>query len=153
MVLKTMGQDAVSILGFQIPIHTDEVHAKARISKIDGQRIMDELKQGKVVVVPGFQGITDSGNISTLGRGGSDTSAVAVAAALKADSCDIYTDVEGIYTADPNVVIDARKIEKISYDEMLEMASQGAKVLQIRSVEFLPELVRHLHRRVRGVVR
>ena len=136
MVLKTMGQDAVSILGFQIPIHTDEVHAKARISKIDGQRIRDELKQGKVVVVPGFQGITDSGNIATLGRGGSDTSAVAVAAALKADSCDIYTDVEGIYTADPNVVIDARKIEKISYDEMLEMASQGAKVLQIRSVEF-----------------
>jgi aspartate kinase len=136
MALKTMGQEAVSMLGFQIPIHTDDVHAKARISKIDGQQILDQLKQGKVVVVPGFQGITDTGAIATLGRGGSDTSAVAVAAALKADSCDIYTDVDGIYTADPNVVIDARKIDKISYDEMLEMASQGAKVLQIRSVEF-----------------
>jgi aspartate kinase len=136
MALKTMGQEAVSMLGFQIPIHTDDVHAKARISKIDGQLILDQLKQGKVVVVPGFQGITDTGAIATLGRGGSDTSAVAVAAALKADSCDIYTDVDGIYTADPNVVIDARKIDKISYDEMLEMASQGAKVLQIRSVEF-----------------
>jgi aspartate kinase len=136
MALRTMGQEAVSMLGFQIPIHTDDVHAKARISKIDGKQIKDQLKQGKVVVVPGFQGITDTGSIATLGRGGSDTSAVAVAAALKADSCDIYTDVDGIYTADPNVVIDARKIDKISYDEMLEMASQGAKVLQIRSVEF-----------------
>ncbi len=145
MALKMMGQEAISLMGFQIPIHTDEVHAKARISKIDGRKIMDNLKEGKVVVVPGFQGITDSGNVATLGRGGSDTSAVAVAAALKADSCEIYTDVEGIYTADPNVVIDARKIDKISYDEMLEMASQGAKVLQIRSVEFAKKYNVPLH--------
>ncbi|MDF1536575.1 MAG: aspartate kinase [bacterium] len=145
MALKTMGKEAVSMMGFQIPIYTDEVHAKARISKIDGQKVRDELKKGKIVVVPGFQGITGKGDVTTLGRGGSDTSAVAVAAALKADSCEIYTDVEGIYTADPNVVIDARKIGKISYDEMLEMASQGAKVLQIRSVEFAKKYNVPLH--------
>ncbi|MDT8396101.1 MAG: aspartate kinase [bacterium] len=145
MALKTMGKEAVSMMGFQIPIYTDEVHAKARISKIDGQKVRDELKKGKIVVVPGFQGITGKGDVTTLGRGGSDTSAVAVAAALNADSCEIYTDVEGIYTADPNVVIDARKIGKISYDEMLEMASQGAKVLQIRSVEFAKKYNVPLH--------
>jgi len=145
MALKTMGQDAISLMGFQIPIHTDNVYAKARISSIENDRILENLKSGKVVVVPGFQGIDDAGNITTLGRGGSDTSAVALAAALKADSCEIYTDVEGIYTTDPNVVPDARKIPRISYDEMLEMASLGAKVLQIRSVEFAKKYNVPLH--------
>ena len=145
MVLKTMGQDAISLMGFQIPIHTDNVYAKARISSIENERIFDNLKAGKVVVVPGFQGIDDTGNITTLGRGGSDTSAVALAAALKADPCEIYTDVEGIYTTDPNIVAEARKIPRISYDEMLEMASLGAKVLQIRSVEFAKKYNVPLH--------
>ena len=145
MALKTMGQDAVSLLGFQIPIHTDNVYAKARISRIENDRIFDSLKAGNVVVVPGFQGIDEIGNITTLGRGGSDTSAVALAAALKADSCEIYTDVDGIYTTDPNVVPEARKIPRISYDEMLEMASLGAKVLQIRSVEFAKKYNVPLH--------
>ena len=145
MALKTMGQEAISLMGFQIPIHTDNVYAKARISSIENERIFDNLKEGRVVVVPGFQGIDDTGNITTLGRGGSDTSAVALAAALKADSCEIYTDVEGIYTTDPNIVPDARKIPRISYDEMLEMASLGAKVLQIRSVEFAKKYNVPLH--------
>ncbi|MCJ7499788.1 aspartate kinase [bacterium] len=145
MALKTMGQDAISLMGFQIPIHTDNVYAKARISRIENERIFDNLKKGRVVVVPGFQGIDDTGNITTLGRGGSDTSAVALAAALKADSCEIYTDVEGIYTTDPNIVQEARKIPRISYDEMLEMASLGAKVLQIRSVEFAKKYNVPLH--------
>ena len=145
MALKAMGQDAISLMGFQIPIHTDNVYAKARISRIENERIFDNLKEGRVVVVPGFQGIDDTGNITTLGRGGSDTSAVALAAALKADSCEIYTDVEGIYTTDPNIVAEARKIPRISYDEMLEMASLGAKVLQIRSVEFAKKYNVPLH--------
>ena len=145
MALKTMGQDAISLMGFQVPIHTDNVYAKARISRIENDRIIDNLKAGRVVVVPGFQGIDETGNITTLGRGGSDTSAVALAAALKADSCEIYTDVEGIYTTDPNVVQKARKIPRISYDEMLEMASLGAKVLQIRSVEFAKKYNVPLH--------
>jgi aspartate kinase len=145
MALKTMGQDAISLMGFQVPIHTDNVYAKARISRIENDRIFDNLKAGRVVVVPGFQGIDETGNITTLGRGGSDTSAVALAAALKADACEIYTDVEGIYTTDPNVVPEARKIPRISYDEMLEMASLGAKVLQIRSVEFAKKYNVPLH--------
>jgi len=145
MALKTMGQEAISLMGFQVPIHTDSVYAKARISRIENDKIRDNLKAGKVVVVPGFQGIDETGNVTTLGRGGSDTSAVALAAALKADSCEIYTDVEGIYTTDPNIVQEARKIARISYDEMLEMASLGAKVLQIRSVEFAKKYNVPLH--------
>ncbi len=145
MALKTMGQDAVSLLGSQVAIHTDDVHSKARIRKIEDSRIRDNLKNDRIVIIPGFQGIDAEGNITTLGRGGSDTSAVAVAAALKADVCEIYTDVDGIFTADPNVVVDARKITRISYDEMLEMASQGAKVLQIRSVEFAKKYSVPLH--------
>jgi aspartate kinase len=145
MALKTMGVGAVSLLGSQIAIHTDDVYSKARIRKIDSKKIRKHLKEGRIVIVPGFQGIDTDGNITTLGRGGSDTSAVAVAAALKADACEIYTDVDGIYTTDPNMVVDARKINRISYDEMLEMASQGAKVLQIRSVEFAKKYNVPLH--------
>jgi aspartate kinase len=136
MALKSMDCDSKSYLGFQIKIATDSVFGKARISSIDSEKMRQDLKEGRVVVVAGFQGVDDSGNITTLGRGGSDTSAVAVAAALEADVCEIYTDVDGVYTTDPNVYPKARKLSKISYDEMLEMASLGAKVLQIRSVEF-----------------
>ncbi|MEQ9681831.1 MAG: aspartate kinase, partial [Rhodospirillales bacterium] len=121
--------------GWQIPIHTNDVHAKARITGIDTDKIMARLEQGEVVVVPGFQGVAPDGRITTLGRGGSDTSAVALAAALKAHRCDIYTDVDGVYTCDPRIVTKARKLSKITYEEMLEMASQGAKVLQTRAVE------------------
>lgn len=136
ITLKTMGYDAISLLGFQARIITDSSFTKARISKIENENIFAELKRGKVVVVPGFQGIDEKGNITTLGRGGSDTSAVALAAALNADMCEIYTDVDGVYTTDPNICEKARKIDRISYEEMLEMASLGAKVLQIRAVEF-----------------
>jgi len=136
ITLKTMGCDAISLLGFQVKIITDSSYTKARISRIESEKIFSELKKGKVVVVPGFQGVDEHDNITTLGRGGSDTSAVALAAALKADMCEIYTDVDGVYTTDPNICEKARKINKISYEEMLEMASLGAKVLQIRSVEF-----------------
>jgi aspartate kinase len=136
IALKDMGTEAKSYLGFQIKIATDSVFGKARITSIDSEKMRQDLKEGRVVVVAGFQGVDDSGNITTLGRGGSDTSAVAVAAALEADVCEIYTDVDGVYTTDPNVYPKARKLSKISYDEMLEMASLGAKVLQIRSVEF-----------------
>jgi len=136
MALKSMDCDSKSYLGFQIKIATDSVFGKARISSIESEKMRQDLKEGRVVVVAGFQGVDDSGNITTLGRGGSDTSAVAVAAALQADVCEIYTDVDGVYTTDPNVYPRARKLSKISYDEMLEMASLGAKVLQIRSVEF-----------------
>jgi len=136
MALKSIGCDSKSYLGFQIKIATDSVFGKARISSIDSEKMRQDLKEGRVVVVAGFQGVDDSGNITTLGRGGSDTSAVAVAAALGADVCEIYTDVDGVYTTDPNVYPKARKLSRISYDEMLEMASLGAKVLQIRSVEF-----------------
>ncbi|MGB7574909.1 MAG: aspartate kinase [Thermodesulfobacteriota bacterium] len=136
IALNDMGTEAKSYLGFQIKIATDSVFGKARITSIDSEKMRQDLKDGRVVVVAGFQGVDDSGNITTLGRGGSDTSAVAVAAALEADVCEIYTDVDGVYTTDPNVYAKARKLSKISYDEMLEMASLGAKVLQIRSVEF-----------------
>jgi len=136
IALKAMGCDAKSYLGFQIKIATDSAYGKARITGIESEKMLDDLKSGRVVVVAGFQGIDEADNITTLGRGGSDTTAVAVAAALKADVCEIYTDVDGVYTTDPNVCSRARKLSKISYDEMLEMASLGAKVLQIRSVEF-----------------
>jgi aspartate kinase len=136
MALKSMDCDSKSYLGFQIKIATDSVFGKARIASIDSEKMRQDLKDGRVVVVAGFQGVDDSGNITTLGRGGSDTSAVAVAAALGADVCEIYTDVDGVYTTDPNVYAKARKLSRISYDEMLEMASLGAKVLQTRSVEF-----------------
>ena len=136
ITLKAMGCDAKSYLGFQIKVATDSVFGKARITGIESERILNDLKNGRVVVVAGFQGADESDNITTLGRGGSDTSAVAVAAALKADVCEIYTDVDGVYTTDPNIYPKARKLSKISYDEMLEMASLGTKVLQIRSVEF-----------------
>jgi aspartate kinase len=136
IALKSTGYDAKSYLGFQIKIATDSVFGKARITGIDSDKMFDDLRNGKVVVVAGYQGVDESENITTLGRGGSDTTAVAIAAALKADICEIYTDVDGVYTTDPNICSKARKLSKISYDEMLEMASLGAKVLQIRSVEF-----------------
>jgi aspartate kinase len=136
IALKAMGCDAKSYLGFQIKIATDSAYGKARITGIESEKMLDDLKSGRVVVVAGFQGVDEADNITTLGRGGSDTTAVAVAAALKADVCEIYTDVDGVYTTDPNVCSKARKLSKISYDEMLEMASLGTKVLQIRSVEF-----------------
>jgi aspartate kinase len=136
MTLKNMGCDAKSYLGFQIKIATDSSFGKARITGIESQKMLDDLRSGRIVVVAGFQGMDEDENITTLGRGGSDTTAVAVAAALKADVCEIYTDVDGVYTTDPNICSKARKLSKISYDEMLEMASLGAKVLQIRSVEF-----------------
>jgi len=136
IALKDMGSDAKSYLGFQIKIATDSAFGKARITGIESEKMLQDLKNGRVVVVAGFQGVDESDNITTLGRGGSDTTAVAIAAALKADVCEIYTDVDGVYTTDPNICSKARKLPKISYDEMLEMASLGAKVLQIRSVEF-----------------
>lgn len=136
MCLKSMGYKAKSYHGWQVPVITDSSFSKARIEEIPDTKVRDDLKEGTIVVVAGFQGIDRDGNITTLGRGGSDTSAVAMAAALKADVCEIYTDVDGVYTTDPNICSDAQKIEKISYDEMLELASLGAKVLQIRSVEF-----------------
>jgi aspartate kinase len=136
IALKDMGAEAKSYLGFQIKIATDSAFGKARITGIESKKMLSDLKTGRVVVVAGFQGVDELDNITTLGRGGSDTTAVAIAAALKADVCEIYTDVDGVYTTDPNVCSRARKLSKISYDEMLEMASLGAKVLQIRSVEF-----------------
>jgi aspartate kinase len=136
MALQSMGYKAKSYCGFQLPIITDSAFSKARIEEIDDKKVREDLKNGVIVVVAGFQGIDRQGNLTTLGRGGSDTSAVAVAAAMKADVCEIYTDVDGIYTTDPRIVPEASKLEKISYDEMLEMASLGSKVLQIRSVEF-----------------
>ena len=135
IALNDMGYAAESFTGRQVGILTDSVHTQARIRKIDGERIFQALDQGKIAVVAGFQGIDEREDMTTLGRGGSDTTAVALAAALNADVCEIYTDVDGIYTADPNLVPDARRLRKISYDEMLEMASLGAKVLQTRSVE------------------
>jgi len=134
--LKSMGQDTQTLLGFQVKILTDSAHGKARISHVDSGRIVEALRDQKVVVVAGFQGIDPHNNITTLGRGGSDTTAVALAAALKADVCEIYTDVDGVYTTDPNVCEKARKLDKVSYEEMMEMASLGAKVLQIRSVQY-----------------
>ncbi len=136
MCLKSMGYKAKSYLGDQVPILTDSAFSKARIEKISDKKLKHDLKDRNIIVAAGFQGVDSDGNITTLGRGGSDTSAVALAAALKADVCEIYTDVDGVYTTDPNVCDNARKIERISYDEMLELASLGAKVLQIRSVQF-----------------
>lgn len=136
MALHTIGVDARSYTGGQVRILTDASHSKARISDIDDARVRADLNDGRVVVVAGFQGVDDSGNITTLGRGGSDTTAVAMAAALKADECQIFTDVDGVYTTDPRIEPKARKLDRITFEEMLEMASLGSKVLQIRSVEF-----------------
>ena len=136
LALQSQGLKARSYAGWQVPVHTDSAYTKARITSIDDARIRADLDAGYVVVVTGFQGVDEGGNITTLGRGGSDTSAVAVAAALKADECLIYTDVDGVYTTDPRVEPDARRLSVISFEEMLEMASLGSKVLQIRSVEF-----------------
>jgi aspartate kinase len=135
IILNRMGFRAKSLLGYQVKIVTDRSYSKARIFHIDTKKICKELKKGTIVVVAGFQGVDKDGNITTLGRGGSDTSAVALAAALKADVCEIYTDVDGVYTADPNICRKAKRLNRISYDEMLEMARAGAKVLQPRSVE------------------
>lgn len=136
MAIEALGQKALSLTGRQMGIITDEVHTKAKIEKITAERAKKALKEGCVVVVAGFQGITETEDVTTLGRGGSDLSAVAIAAALGADLCEIYTDVDGVYTTDPNIVPEARKLSKISFEEMLELASLGAKVLQTRSVEF-----------------
>jgi len=136
IALQTEGMQAVSYAGWQVPIATDMAYTKARIQSIDDQRVRADLAAGKVVIITGFQGVDSDGNITTLGRGGSDTSAVAVAAAMKADECLIFTDVDGVYTTDPRIVAEARRLHTISFEEMLEMASLGSKVLQIRSVEF-----------------
>lgn len=136
ITLEAMGYGASSYCGWQIPIVTDSAFGSARISETDTESMMADLRNGRVVVVAGFQGVDENGNVTTLGRGGSDASAVAVAAALKADVCEIFTDVDGVYTSDPNITSKARKIDKIAYEEMLEMASLGAKVLYTRAVEF-----------------
>ena len=136
LALQAQGVPAVSYAGWQVPIRTDSAFTKARIESIDDQRVRADLTAGKVVIITGFQGVDAEGNVTTLGRGGSDTSAVAVAAALKAEECLIYTDVDGVYTTDPRVEPQARRLQKITFEEMLEMASLGSKVLQIRSVEF-----------------
>ena len=136
IALQSIGKQAVSYAGWQVPIVTDSAYTKARIQSIDDAKVKKDLNAGKVVIITGFQGIDGEGNITTLGRGGSDTSAVAVAAALKAAECLIYTDVDGVYTTDPRVVSDARCLKTVTFEEMLEMASLGSKVLQIRSVEF-----------------
>jgi aspartate kinase len=136
MALHAIGVDAVSYTGAQAGIVTDKVHTKAKIQDIDASAIVADLEAGKVIIVAGFQGIDDDGQTTTLGRGGSDLTAIALAAAVKADKCEIYTDVDGVYTADPRVVKNARKLQEISYDEMLELASLGSKVMQTRSVEF-----------------
>jgi aspartate kinase len=135
LALQKLGVAARSWMGWQIPIHTDGVHGKARILSIETKDIVARMETGEVAVVAGFQGLGPEGRVSTLGRGGSDTSAVALAAAVKADRCDIYTDVDGVYTTDPRIVAKAKKLDKITYEEMLELASVGAKVLQTRSVE------------------
>ena len=136
MALKSIGVQAVSYAGWQVPVRTDEAYTKARIVSIDDARVRADLAAGRVVIVTGFQGVDAAGNVTTLGRGGSDTSAVAVAAALGAAECLIFTDVDGVYTTDPRIVPEARRLEKVTFEEMLEMASLGSKVLQIRSVEF-----------------
>jgi len=148
LAVNGMGHEARSLLGFQARILTDTIYGKARIQDIDVTRIREQLGRGRIVAVAGFQGLDERGNITTLGRGGSDTTAVALAATLKADACEIFTDVSGVFTTDPNVCQEARKLEKLTYEEMLEMASLGAKVLDIRSVEFgmkygVPIWVRH----------
>lgn len=136
IAIHSLGEQAISFTGPQVGIITDNVHQKAKISKIDNKKINDALDEGKIVIVAGFQGMDVNEEITTLGRGGSDTTAVALAAVLDAEVCDIYTDVDGVYTTDPRIVPEAKKLEKISYDEMLELASSGAKVLHSRSVEF-----------------
>ncbi|MDE8653972.1 aspartate kinase [Novosphingobium sp. H3SJ31-1] len=134
LTLQAMGCKARSWLGWQLPIRTDDAHAKARIEEIDSEALIASMASGEIAVIPGFQGMAPSGRVTTLGRGGSDTSAVAVAAAVKADRCDIYTDVDGVYTTDPRIVAKARKLPLVTYEEMLELASVGSKVLQTRSV-------------------
>jgi aspartate kinase len=136
LALQSEGMPAVSYTGWQVPVKTDSAYTKARIESIDDARVRADLDAGRVVIITGFQGIDGNGHVTTLGRGGSDTSAVAIAAALKADECLIYTDVDGVYTTDPRVVPEARRLQTVSFEEMLEMASLGSKVLQIRSVEF-----------------
>ena len=136
LALQSIGKQAVSYAGWQVAIKTDSSHTKARIESIDEVKVKQDLNAGRIVIITGFQGVDDKGNITTLGRGGSDTSAVAVAAALKAQECLIYTDVDGVYTTDPRVVSEARRLNTVTFEEMLEMASLGSKVLQIRSVEF-----------------
>ncbi|MDB5771058.1 MAG: aspartate kinase [Burkholderia sp.] len=136
MALHSIGKQAVSYAGWQVPIKTDSAFTKARIQSIDDAKVRKDLQAGRIVIITGFQGVDDHGNITTLGRGGSDTSAVAVAAALKAAECLIYTDVDGVYTTDPRVVSEARRLKTVTFEEMLELASLGSKVLQIRSVEF-----------------
>ncbi len=136
LAIQALGQRARSFTGAQVRIQTDDVHTKARIVSIDAERVRQALKDGEIAIVAGFQGVSQEDEITTLGRGGSDLTAVAMAAALQADVCEIFTDVDGVYTTDPNVVPEARKLERISYDEMLELASLGAKVLQTRSVEY-----------------
>lgn len=159
MALHGMGHDAISLSGGQAGIRTDKVHRKARILAIDPKRVHEELDKGRAVIVAGFQGLTQDADedITTLGRGGSDTTAVALAASLKADACEIYTDVDGVYTADPRIVPDARKLDEISYEEMLEMASVGAKVMHSRAVELgevyqMPILVASSFREVTGTL-
>jgi len=157
ITLHAMGYKARAFLGYQIPIYTTDLFTKARIKDIKVDTIKSALARGEIVVVAGFQGVTEEGDITTLGRGGSDTTAVALAAALKADLCEIYTDVEGVYTADPRIVPKARKLPKISYEEMLEMASSGAKVLEMRSVELamiykVPLVVRSSFSRAEGTL-
>ena len=134
LTLQALGCKARSWLGWQLPIHTDDAHAKARIGEIDSEALLASMAAGEIAVIPGFQGLSDAGRITTLGRGGSDTSAVAGAAAIGADRCDIYTDVDGVYTTDPRIVAKARKLKYVTYEEMLELASVGSKVLQTRSV-------------------
>jgi aspartate kinase len=136
IALQALGVEAVSYAGWQVPVRTDNAYTKARITAIDDVRVRADLESGRVVVVTGFQGVDPQGHITTLGRGGSDTSAVAIAAAMRADECLIYTDVDGVYTTDPRIVPEARRLERITFEEMLEMSSLGSKVLQIRSVEF-----------------
>ncbi|MEW5705658.1 MAG: aspartate kinase [Actinomycetota bacterium] len=136
MAIYALGHDAISFTGYQVGILTDDSHTKARILDVKSERVLEELDKGKIVIVAGFQGVTIDNDITTLGRGGSDTTAVALAASLKAEKCEIYTDVEGVFTADPRIVPDASLVPEITYEEMLEMAATGAKVLQLRSVEF-----------------
>ena len=134
LTLQSLGADARSWLGWQLPVRTVEAHAKARVEAIDADALTSAMEAGQIAVIPGFQGVSEDGRITTMGRGGSDTSAVAIAAAVKADRCDIYTDVDGVYTTDPRIVAKARKLKAVTYEEMLELASVGAKVLQTRSV-------------------
>ena len=153
MILNNLGIPAISMTGWQAGIHTDTTSMSARINKIDIKKVKSEFKKNKIVVVAGFQGIDSKGNITTLGRGGSDTTAVALAAALKADECQIYTDVEGVYTTDPRVCDKARKLDTLTYEEMLEMSGLGSKVLQLRSVEFASKYyvpLRVLHAHIKG---